>query len=157
MNGPDQGAPNAQASENGDGYKVGPGKPPVASRWKKGQSGNPRGRPRRRTLTELVRGVLEREFRGKVTDEVLAEVIVREGLSGKFPFIKEIWDRLEGKTKEQVEVETRSRSIVLHIDPPRVIGESEEEYRARNAEAAARARARNPGPLLVAGDCWKNV
>jgi Family of unknown function (DUF5681) len=31
-------------SETDSGYKVGPGKPPLHSRFKKGQSGNPRGR-----------------------------------------------------------------------------------------------------------------
>jgi Family of unknown function (DUF5681) len=30
----------------GGGYQVGYGKPPVHSRFRKGQSGNPRGRPR---------------------------------------------------------------------------------------------------------------
>jgi len=33
--------------ENDDDYKVGYGRTPVESRWKKGQSGNPRGRPKR--------------------------------------------------------------------------------------------------------------
>ncbi len=32
-------------SDQGD-YEVGYGKPPAQSRWKKGQSGNPRGRPK---------------------------------------------------------------------------------------------------------------
>lgn len=29
-----------------DDYEIGYGKPPVASRWSKGQSGNPKGRPK---------------------------------------------------------------------------------------------------------------
>jgi hypothetical protein len=31
---------------NGDGYEAGYGKPPVNTRFKKGQSGNPKGRPK---------------------------------------------------------------------------------------------------------------
>jgi Family of unknown function (DUF5681) len=38
-------AKNTAKRQSGS-YKVGKGRPPVASRWKPGQSGNPRGRPR---------------------------------------------------------------------------------------------------------------
>lgn len=34
-----------------DGYDVGYGKPPHATRWQKGQSGNPEGRPKKRRAT----------------------------------------------------------------------------------------------------------
>jgi Family of unknown function (DUF5681) len=38
---------NKKASrKSASGYHVGKGRPPVATRWKPGQSGNPRGRPR---------------------------------------------------------------------------------------------------------------
>src|SRR5260370_2116792 len=40
------------------GYKVGPGKPPLHSRFKKGQSGNPRG-PRRKNLPALLVAALD--------------------------------------------------------------------------------------------------
>ncbi|WP_166294272.1 DUF5681 domain-containing protein [Bradyrhizobium sp. 2S1] len=37
------------SKDNAEGYKVGYRKPPVGSRFKKGQSGNPRGRPKKNT------------------------------------------------------------------------------------------------------------
>lgn len=37
-------APTGQASNENNSYKVGKGKPPLHSRWKKGQSGNPAGK-----------------------------------------------------------------------------------------------------------------
>lgn len=41
--------------------EVGYGRPPVHSRWKKGQSGNPKGRPKRsKNLTTLIDQELER-------------------------------------------------------------------------------------------------
>ena len=44
-----------QPERDGRGYEVGYGKPPKATRFKKGQSGNPKGRPRRqKTLGRLL-------------------------------------------------------------------------------------------------------
>jgi hypothetical protein len=44
-------------------YEVGYGKPPRPSRFKKGQSGNPRGRPRRgaRNFEDIIRAVLGKQ------------------------------------------------------------------------------------------------
>jgi hypothetical protein len=50
--------PNSKAGAKGD-YAVGRGKPPLATRFAAGQSGNPSGRPRgRRSLAATLLGVL---------------------------------------------------------------------------------------------------
>lgn len=42
-----------------DDYPIGKNRPPAGSRWKKGQSGNPRGRPKARKCDQLdVAGIL---------------------------------------------------------------------------------------------------
>jgi hypothetical protein len=89
--------------------------------WKPGQSGNPKGRPKHKTLTELCREVLERETRGKVTDEILAEVIVKNALTGKFPFVKELWDRLDGRPTEKHRIDGEQQSMVKVI----ILGQDE--------------------------------
>lgn len=75
-----------------------------------GRSGNPGGRAKGRSLTAIVREVLESNTlggkpipQGKTVAEVLGDVIVKEALKGKFTFAKEVWDRTEGKVSDKVE------------------------------------------------------
>jgi len=44
--------------------------PPVATRWKPGQSGNPGGRPKGESITALLRRVLEQEHHGRPLKEM---------------------------------------------------------------------------------------
>ena len=63
-----------------DGYRTGPGKPPRSRMWKPGQSGNPKGRPRKKkaeTIHEHLIITLLKERKVKIGDEV-REVSNRE-------------------------------------------------------------------------------
>ncbi|MHA1572471.1 MAG: DUF5681 domain-containing protein [Alphaproteobacteria bacterium] len=71
-------------------------------RWKKGQSGNPKGRPKEKTLTERLRDRLDADD-GKLADAIVA-VLIREAAKGKFPFAKEIIDRIDGRSIERREI-----------------------------------------------------
>ena len=76
--------------------------------WMPGQSGNPKGRPKRKSISECIEEILRRVAPGsdgKTFREVLAEVVVRKALKGEYRFIREIWDRLEGKPLERYSVE----------------------------------------------------
>jgi hypothetical protein len=98
--------------------------PPEHTRFKPGQSGNPGGRPKGRSITASLRKLLEQEHNGKPLAELMAERMVKEALSGKFPFLKEVLERTDGKVKELHELKTKE-DLVLYIEPPRVIGEAE--------------------------------
>lgn len=69
-------------------YRVGPGKPPKSRMWKKGQSGNPKGRPRKKEAEtiyeEFLLGLLKKR-KVKIGDEVkemtMRELIVEQVLT----------------------------------------------------------------------------
>jgi hypothetical protein len=105
--------------------------PPVGSRWKKGQSGNPKGRPKGTGLTDSLKRLVRGSHNGKPIADLLAESMLKHALSGKFQHLKELFDRLEGRPTETVKaaVEVGHRHYV--VPPPRVLGEEDGEYRAR--------------------------
>lgn len=65
-----------------------------------GQSGNLKGRPKGSSVTARLRKILENDD-GNVA-EAIAQVIIREALKGRFRFIKEILDRVDGKVPNRV-------------------------------------------------------
>src|SRR4051812_18914927 len=92
---PEDQARNRRAGKNGN-------PPPEAHRFPPGRSGNPGGRPPGRSLTALLREILDSGTfggkalpQGKTVADVLAEVFVREALKGKFPFAKEVLERVD--------------------------------------------------------------
>jgi hypothetical protein len=99
--------------EQGKIREVGRGKPPPETRFKPGQSGNPGGRRKGQSLTAKIAAILDRDTLGgkrlpgglSVAD-VLAEAIVKQACLGKFPFAKEVLERLDGKVPDRIIDET---------------------------------------------------
>ena len=80
-----------EPAESHDEYEVGYGKPPKATRFKKGQSGNPKGRPKgakgftASLMRELEAGITVREGNRKVKiskGEAAAKRLVAAALNG---------------------------------------------------------------------------
>ena len=74
-----------------------------ASRFRAGDSGNPGGRPKTKTLSKAYRNRLEElnpaDPAGRSFAECIAEVMIKLALKGHVPAAIEICDRVEGKNK----------------------------------------------------------
>ena len=94
----------------------------AATRWRRGQSGNPGGTPKSRLLSEALRTRLAEVKPGdpagrtyaEVVAAILIEIACMEG-SAAVHAASEIADRIEGRSRRQVEIadfaaELRSRS-----------------------------------------------
>lgn len=101
--------------------KVGKGNPPKDTRWKPGQSGNPKGRPKNvKYVSELLQEELHQvpeTIDGKKNTKTWAELICERMLTaavegGQPAIIKELLDRIEGKVKDTHQIETGDISIV---------------------------------------------
>src|ERR1700683_546374 len=80
-----------------------------AHRWKKGQSGNPSGRPKSKTLSDAYRNKLEEPVpndpEGRTWAELIAEAQVRDAVRGNVQAAREIADRTEGRARQAIEFE----------------------------------------------------
>jgi len=68
---------------------------------------NRRGRPQKGTaLTEILNSKLDVLKSGKLKREILAEKIIELALSGDIHALRYIFDRIDGKPKESIELKT---------------------------------------------------
>lgn len=90
--------------------------PPMETRWRPGQSGNPSGRPRGTGLTDRLRALLEKDDGAALGRIVQAVVTAAE--AGDAAFVRMLWDRLDGPIAARVEVDAEpgSRVVVLPDD-----------------------------------------
>jgi hypothetical protein len=112
-------------------YEVGKGRPPQQTRWKPGQSGNPRGRPRgAKNLMTIFHEELEQKYqieeRGKLRTMSGRELIVKRLVS----------QALKGDFKALTFLLTKEPEIARHVQPMEKIPSN------ASAEEAARIYAR---------------
>ena len=83
-----------------------------AHRWKKGQSGNPSGRPRSKTLSDAYKNKLQEPVpndpEGRTWAELIAEAQVRDAVRGNVQAAREIADRTEGRARQAIEFEDKT-------------------------------------------------
>jgi hypothetical protein len=94
--------------------------PSPATRFKKGESGNPAGRPKgsrnyKTLFREAYKHIAKDLKLGKDPDALLVEILkrgIKEALKGNYPFYKDIMDRLYGKSKQTIENDEK-RLLIL--------------------------------------------
>jgi len=92
--------------KNSEVSPVGYKNPPQHAQWKKGQSGNPKGRPKSITLSEAYRRELAKvdptDEHKRTFAEILAEQAVVKAKTGDVQALREIADRTEGKARQTI-------------------------------------------------------
>lgn len=68
--------------------------------WKKGQSGNPNGRPKGRSMT----AELERQLASGDTMEKIVKATLLLAAKGNGVALRTVWDRIDGRIEQQVSV-----------------------------------------------------
>lgn len=83
-------------------------------RWKKGQSGNPSGRPKSKTLSDAYKHKLQElvpnDPEGRTWAELIAAGQIRDAVKGNVQAAREIADRTEGRARQSIEFEDKTLS-----------------------------------------------
>jgi hypothetical protein len=91
------------------------GKGQIQPRWKKGESGNPKGRPKKiPELRELLANVLGDEKDGKTAAEAILMALRNKAIKGDVRAAELLLDRAYGRVKTELE---HSGSILSVIRP----------------------------------------
>jgi hypothetical protein len=80
----------------------------IGNRFKKGETGNPSGRPKLTRLSEALREQLAEAMPNapeRTVAEAIARTLIREAISGNVQAIREIGDRTEGKPMQKVDLD----------------------------------------------------
>jgi len=92
--------------------------------FKKGQSGNPAGRPKgsrnfKTIFREAAKAVAEALRLGKEPEAVELEIVkrgIKQALKGNYSFYKDILDRLYGQAKQTIETEEKRVLVLIDED-----------------------------------------
>tara|TARA_R110002020_G_scaffold316911_1_gene532544 strand:- start:79 stop:444 length:366 start_codon:yes stop_codon:yes gene_type:complete len=77
--------------------------------WKKGESGNPTGRPKGSVSleTELRKRLSDGEVGDRIVQDLIDEAI-RQALAGEYKFFNLIWERMDGKVTDRVSIQAEA-------------------------------------------------
>lgn len=89
--------------------------PPKEHQWRKGQSGNPNGRPPGKSITTQLREMLDAGLNGQDLAKAMAQVAFKEALKGDFKFWNAIMERLDGKLPDTVTQDGALEIVVRHV------------------------------------------
>jgi hypothetical protein len=98
--------------------KVGPGVPPEHSMFKKGQSGNPNGRPKKLPeIEELLGKILSEEKDGKTAAEAILMALRAKAAKGDIRAAEVLLDRAYGKANQYIKEDIHNRIDITWHEP----------------------------------------
>lgn len=88
--------------------------------WKPGQSGNPNGRPKGISITEMVKSALE-EIEPKTKkpwkDLIIKRILLKATNDGDTNMLKAIWSYIDGMPKQSTDITSGGRPIpIMAVD-----------------------------------------
>jgi hypothetical protein len=97
---------------------------PAGKPFVKGQSGNPKGRPpKRECLTSLLKDELERinasDAEGRTWKELIVNATLRLAIAGNAVALREVWDRVDGKVRQDLGVKTDYGEVARRLEEAR--------------------------------------
>lgn len=98
-------------AENGDKTaKAGKGGniPPPEHQFKPGNPGGP-GRPKERPIAAALKVLLEAD--DKKALKAIAEIAVKKAQAGDYRFVREVWDRTDGKVQDELDVTSAGQPV----------------------------------------------
>jgi hypothetical protein len=102
-----------------------PGKKAPGRPFAKGESGNPRGRPKKgQSLTEVLKAVMGEEGKILAAEKLLAMALGKGRQKPYFPALKYLFDRTDGEPIKAIQ------AAVEKWDPPIVVVSKKEEERS---------------------------
>lgn len=92
-----------------------------ATRFKKGQSGNPNGRPKNKSsfaacLREEIDKICPHDKQGRTWTEVIVFATLRLAMTGNSTALKEVWERIDGKVTIPLEIDTPDGQPLIKIE-----------------------------------------
>jgi hypothetical protein len=99
-----------------------PKPPPAHARWKKGQSGNPQGRPKLPDLSALMDKTLGEEKDGVTAAEAILKKLRQMAAQGNLKAAEMLLDRGYGKPKQAIDhsgtLATNVPQVNIVVQPP---------------------------------------
>lgn len=85
----------------------------IPHKWKKGQSGNPKGRPKLPDIRELLAKVLGDEKDGKSAAEAILAALRAKAARGDVRAAELLLDRAYGKAKMDIDIEGSLTTVIM--------------------------------------------
>ena len=90
--------------------------PEGAKPFKKGQTGNPNGRPKMPSLKEAISKILSEEKNGQTALDAVLIALFKKALNGDVRAAQELLDRGFGKSQQNIDLSTLGQPLSINVN-----------------------------------------